>query len=191
MKERGPTFIVGFVVAVLTFLVLVGLLWTNVRRETVRAARALHQRECPRMLELAWLAQQAHRAELARYGDDFVAIGFEPARGNYAAYVLDRRGPLAERRGEVLPTLPRVTVIGVDEFMWPKLSTARLLAALPATFVGGVREGLQDAGVVMACTTELPDGVGPVSWSVATFARSDGKGGEYPAGTVVPEPGAP
>jgi hypothetical protein len=191
MKQSSPTFIVGFVVGVLTFLVLVGLLWVWVRRETAKEAQTRHQRECVELLKAAYAAQLGYRAELATFCGDFEALGFQPDRGNYGAYVLDRRGPVAERRTERLAHVPRATVVGIDEFMWPKLSTKRVLEALPPTFVGGVKEGLQGecperCEVVIACATELETGI--AVWSVASFDRRDPRGGVIPAGQPAAEP---
>lgn len=189
---KKPVFIVSFVVVVLTLLVGVGLLSLWIRRETAKEALFRHRRECKEHLKAAFTAQKAYFQEYDRYGTDFESIGFEPPRGNHGVYVLRRDGPVAERKREVLPKTSGSTVIGVDEFMWARHSTAKLLAQLPATFVGGVTEGVSgtcpDCQVVLACVTEFEGEPGVTVWSVATFDRKAGDGELVLAGQPVAEP---
>lgn len=188
---KKPTFIVGFVVVVLTLLVGVGLLSLKIRRETARDARVRHQRECKEHLKAAFTQQKAYFGEYDRYATDFEALGFAPERGNHGVYVLRRDGRVAERKHEFLTPTSGSTVIGVDEFMWARHSTTKLLAQLPATFQGGVTEGVSgtcpDCQVVMACVTEFEGEPGVTVWSVATFDRKTASG-VVSAGDPVPEP---
>lgn len=189
---KKPVFIVSFVVVVLTLLVGVGLLSLWIRRETAKEALFRHRRECQEHLKAAFTHQKAYFQEYDRYATDFEAIGFAPERGNHGVYVLRRDGPVAERKREVLPKTRGSTVIGVDEFMWARHSTAKLLAQLPATFLGGVTEGVSgtcpDCQVVLACVTEFEGEPGVTVWSVATFDRKAANGELVPAGQPVAEP---
>ncbi len=189
---RRPPFIVGFVAVVLTLLVGLGFGWRRVRDQTAKEARVRHARECPTNLKIAFQHQRAYFLDHERYADDFEAMGFAPPRGNHAVYVLRRDGPVAARKAEVLPQTRGSTVIGVDEFLWARHSTAALLAQLPATFTGGVAEGVtgtcpEACEVVLACVTEFDDLPGVFTWSVATFPRLGADGGQVPAGEVVAE----
>jgi hypothetical protein len=189
---KKPVFIVSFVVVVLTLLVGVGLLSLWIRRETAKEALWRHRRECKENLKAAFTAQKSYFQEYDRYATDFESVGFAPARGNHAAYVLRRDGPVAERKREVLPKTSGSTVVGVDEFMWARHSTAKLLAQLPATFAGGVTEGVSgtcpDCQVVMACVTEFEGEPGVTVWSVATFDRKTPDGQLVSSGAPVAEP---
>lgn len=190
---KKPVFIVSFVVVVLTLLVGVGLLSLWIRRETAKEALWRHRRECKENLKAAYTAQRAYFLEEDGYATDFESIGFEPQRGNHGVYVLRRDGRVAERKREFLePSRGDTGVIGVDEFMWARHSTAKLLAALPTTFVGGVSEGVSgtcpDCHVVLACVTEFEGEPGVTVWSVATFDRKTASGELVPAGQPVAEP---
>ena len=161
------------VVAVVVSLLVLGLSATwavhGVRALEREQRRTRSSRECRHALKYVYQNQKSFFQEKDRYSENPRETGLSLEPGNRVVLVFSR----ARSNASV------ASIIGVDEKRRPELSTAALLARLPASAPVGVSGACPDCEMQAVCISEVQ------LWSVATFSRTLPDGGVIAAGVPI------
>lgn len=139
--------------------------------------------ECKVHLRAIAAAQQSMRDETGVYETQVSRLGFEIERGNRALLLLDRKGPIRERRGVPDPTDGAIG-FGPDSSRRPELTTASLLLGLDpklraeAGLRGDCRTG--SCGFTAICVLNLDSDPDVAVWTISTDETIDLDGKRIP-----------